>query len=139
VKPTLLMLALNTAGLLYMFLALAIVCDEHGGGLRALARRHHREAQPLARRRRGHLHGRGRIGPGVLHGPGDVLQGSASDVGVATIVGSAVFNVLFVIGACGIAAKSTLQLTAFPLARDSMFYTVHLIFFYYIYPGATDL
>jgi sodium/potassium/calcium exchanger 2 len=52
-----------------------------------------------------------------------------SDVGIATIVGSAVFNVLFVIGACGIAAKSTLQLTAYPLARDSMFYTVNLVFF----------
>jgi len=41
--------------------------------------------------------------------------------------------VLFVIGACGIAAKSTLQLTAYPLARDSAFYVVHLAFFWYMY------
>jgi K+-dependent Na+/Ca+ exchanger-like protein len=51
-----------------------------------------------------------------------------SSVGIAAIVGSAVFNVLFVIGACGIAAPSStgLKLTWYPLARDSLFYIIDL-------------
>jgi len=34
---------------------------------------------------------------------------SRSDVGFGTIVGSAVFNILFVIGACAMAAKTDLK------------------------------
>lgn len=51
-----------------------------------------------------------------------------SDIGFGTIVGSAVFNVLFVIGICGLfAGGDVLQLTWYPLARDSSYYTVTLI------------
>eukprot|EP01062_Namystynia_karyoxenos_P031762 TRINITY_DN2352_c0_g1_i1.p1 TRINITY_DN2352_c0_g1~~TRINITY_DN2352_c0_g1_i1.p1 ORF type:complete len:629 (+),score=210.95 TRINITY_DN2352_c0_g1_i1:89-1888(+) len=72
-----------------------------------------------------------------------------SNVGFGTIVGSAVFNVLFVIGACAaftrpLAAAAArkvlaetgevipwyhqgLELTSYPLARDSVFYGVDLI------------
>jgi Ca2+/Na+ antiporter len=50
-----------------------------------------------------------------------------SDVGFGTIVGSAVFNVLFVIGACIVCAKETLVLTWYPLTRDCIWYTVSLI------------
>ena len=49
-----------------------------------------------------------------------------SDVGFGTIVGSAVFNVLFVIGACSLAAPSKLPLTWWPLARDCTFYAFDL-------------
>jgi sodium/potassium/calcium exchanger 2 len=55
------------------------------------------------------------------------LSKPPSDVGISAIVGSAVFNVLFVIGACGLAAPGLLELTSYPLARDSSFYVVHLI------------
>jgi len=55
------------------------------------------------------------------------LSPTPSDVGIAAIVGSAVFNVLFVIGACGVASTGPLQLTWYPLARDSFFYTVDLL------------
>lgn len=51
-----------------------------------------------------------------------------SDIGFGTIVGSAVFNVLFVIGACAFVVGNGLKLTAYPLARDSTWYTVCLIF-----------
>jgi sodium/potassium/calcium exchanger 2 len=44
------------------------------------------------------------------------------DVGFGTIVGSAVFNVLFVIGLCGFAAKEEIALTWWPLFRDCTFY-----------------
>jgi len=50
-----------------------------------------------------------------------------SDVGIGTIVGSAVFNILFVIAACAFAAKEALSLTAWPLMRDVFFYSVSLI------------
>jgi len=46
---------------------------------------------------------------------------SQSDVGFGTIVGSAVFNVLFVIAACAFVAPD-LKLTWWPLARDASFY-----------------
>jgi sodium/potassium/calcium exchanger 2 len=49
-----------------------------------------------------------------------------SDVGFGTIVGSAVFNVLFVIGACGVAAKEPIKLTWWPLLRDCTFYIIGL-------------
>lgn len=46
-----------------------------------------------------------------------------SDVGFATIVGSAVFNMLFVIGICIILAKDTLTLAPYPLIRDCIWYS----------------
>uniref|UniRef100_A0A4W4FCP9 Sodium/calcium exchanger membrane region domain-containing protein n=1 Tax=Electrophorus electricus TaxID=8005 RepID=A0A4W4FCP9_ELEEL len=44
------------------------------------------------------------------------------DVGVGTIVGSAVFNILVIIGVCGIFAGQTILLTWWPLFRDSVYY-----------------
>jgi len=45
-----------------------------------------------------------------------------NDVGFGTIVGSAVFNVLFVIGLCGFAAPDGIPLTWWPLFRDCTYY-----------------
>ena len=50
-----------------------------------------------------------------------------SNVGFGTIVGSAVFNVLFVIGMCAMFSKEVLQLTWWPLFRDCLYYTVSLV------------
>jgi solute carrier family 24 (sodium/potassium/calcium exchanger), member 1 len=50
-----------------------------------------------------------------------------SDVGFSTIVGSAVFNVLFVIGMCAFFSKEPLALTGWPLTRDSVYYTITLL------------
>ncbi|XP_049339847.1 sodium/potassium/calcium exchanger 3 isoform X1 [Astyanax mexicanus] len=44
------------------------------------------------------------------------------DVGVGTIVGSAVFNILVIIGVCGIFSGQTISLTWWPLFRDSVYY-----------------
>ena len=49
-----------------------------------------------------------------------------SDVGIGTIVGSAVFNVLFVIGVCAIVAPN-LTLTWWPLARDCTYYCISIL------------
>ena len=50
---------------------------------------------------------------------------SRSDVGFGTIVGSAVFNVLFVIACCAFVAPN-LKLTWWPLARDASYYCFSL-------------
>jgi len=50
-----------------------------------------------------------------------------SDIGFGTIVGSAVFNILFVIGVCGLAVEEPLQLTWWPLARDCVYYAMSLL------------
>ena len=45
-----------------------------------------------------------------------------SDIGQGTIVGSAVFNMLFVIAVCGLFSGCALQLTPWPLVRDCVCY-----------------
>jgi hypothetical protein len=50
-----------------------------------------------------------------------------SEIGFGTIVGSAVFNILFVIGMCSILAKEVLTLTWWPLFRDTTYYTFGLV------------
>lgn len=48
-------------------------------------------------------------------------------IGVGTIVGSAVFNILVIIGLSAALAGATLALDWRPLARDSFFYTISII------------
>ena len=60
-----------------------------------------------------------------------------SDVGFGTIVGSAVFNVLFVIGACAMASKEVLVLTSWPLTRDCSYYIFSLIILYLFFGTIT--
>ena len=59
-----------------------------------------------------------------------------SNVGIGTIVGSAVFNILFVLGACAFIVgfvedkngnPTVLSLTWFPLSRDCFFYILSLV------------
>ena len=48
-------------------------------------------------------------------------------LGIGTIVGSAVFNILFVIGMCALFSKTVLHLTWWPLLRDCTFYSISLL------------
>lgn len=50
-----------------------------------------------------------------------------SDVGFGTIVGSAVFNLLFVVGVCVLSTSIPMKLTWWPLMRDSSFYIMTLV------------
>merc|ERR1712228_422341 len=50
-----------------------------------------------------------------------------SDIGFGTIVGSAVFNVLFVIGMCVLYSSEVLKLTWWPLFRDCTIYAIGLL------------
>ncbi|CAF1662385.1 unnamed protein product, partial [Adineta ricciae] len=47
-----------------------------------------------------------------------------SDIALGTIVGSAVFNVLFVIALCALISTTVCQLDAYPIVRDAGFYCV---------------
>ncbi|CAF2075625.1 unnamed protein product [Rotaria magnacalcarata] len=49
------------------------------------------------------------------------------DVGVGTIVGSAVFNVVCVIGVCGLFVNGAIRLTWWPLCRDSIYYAFSIL------------
>eukprot|EP01006_Ploeotia_vitrea_P034966 TRINITY_DN65827_c5_g1_i1.p1 TRINITY_DN65827_c5_g1~~TRINITY_DN65827_c5_g1_i1.p1 ORF type:complete len:720 (+),score=418.55 TRINITY_DN65827_c5_g1_i1:228-2387(+) len=114
---------LHVLGVMYMFVALAIVCDEFF--VPAL--------QEIVDRLQ--------ISQDVAGATFMAAGGSApelftsfigtfiavSNVGLGTIVGSAVFNVLFVIGMCAIFSKELLHLTWWPLARDSVCYSISLI------------
>lgn len=119
---------LHFIGMLYMFLALAIVCDEYFV-----------EALDVITEKTG-------VDDNVAGATFMAAGGSApelftsligvfiaqSNVGIGTIVGSAVFNILFVLGMCAFVVgfkidpktgKGTiLNLTWFPLARDCLFY-----------------
>jgi sodium/potassium/calcium exchanger 2 len=65
-----------------------------------------------------------------------------SSVGFGAIVGSAVFNLLFVVGVCGLSTTELMQLTWWPMLRDSTCYIVVLIllaiFFGVITPGSIE-
>lgn len=55
------------------------------------------------------------------------FAGDGDETGFGTIVGSAVFNVCFVIGSCAVFSDDVLNLTWWPLARDAAYYMVSLI------------
>ena len=52
---------------------------------------------------------------------------SEDDVGVGTVVGSAVFNILFVLGCCILVSPAVLHVEVYPVVRDASFYVVSLI------------
>ena len=60
-----------------------------------------------------------------------------SEIGFAAIVGSAVFNVLFVIAICAFAVPEALQLTWYPLARDCIYYVFALGMLSLFFAGLT--
>ena len=109
-------------GVLVMFMALSIVCDEFFvPALEVVVERW-------------------QIDPDIAGATFMAAGGSApelftsfigtfaeSAVGFGTIVGSAVFNVLFVIGTCSVVSKEPLHLTWWPLARDCTYYCISLL------------
>jgi sodium/potassium/calcium exchanger 2 len=110
-------------GVLYMFLALAIVCDEFF--VPALEEMSSPRRLNLSMDVAGAtLMAAGGSAPELFTSLFGTFQ--ESDIGFGTIVGSAVFNVLFVIAMCSLLAKETLNLTWWPLFRDSLYYAIGL-------------
>lgn len=49
------------------------------------------------------------------------------DIGVSGVIGSAVFNIMFVISVCGLCTTTVSKLNWWPLCRDSFFYAVSIL------------
>ncbi|XP_024061779.2 sodium/potassium/calcium exchanger 4 [Terrapene carolina triunguis] len=110
-------------GALYMFYALAIVCDDFFvPSLEKICKKLHLSedvagATFMAAGSSTPELFASVIGVFITHG----------DVGVGTIVGSAVFNILCIIGVCGIFAGQVVRLTWWSVFRDSVYYTLSVI------------
>lgn len=109
-------------GVLYMFLGLSVVCDEFFvPALEVIA-----DTWDLSNDVAGAtLMAAGGSAPELFTSYIGTFR--MSDVGFGTIVGSAVFNILFVIGMCALCSSEPLKLTWWPLARDCFYYTLSLV------------
>jgi len=114
---------LHMIGVLYMFYALALVCDHFFVPTLDVIIERFDISPDVAGAT---LMAAGGSAPELFTSVIGVFI-AVSDVGIGTIVGSAVFNVLFVIAACAFASKKALDLTAWPLIRDTSFYSIALM------------
>ncbi|XP_012512189.1 PREDICTED: sodium/potassium/calcium exchanger 4 [Propithecus coquereli] len=114
---------LHILGALYMFYALAIVCDDFFvPSLEKICEKLHLSedvagATFMAAGSSTPELFASVIGVFITHG----------DVGVGTIVGSAVFNILCIIGVCGLFAGQVVRLTWWAVCRDSVYYTLSVV------------
>lgn len=114
---------LHTAGMVYMFIALAIVCDEFFVPALEVITERLQLTEDVAGAT---FMAAGGSAPELFTSIAGLFI-SQNSVGISTIIGSAVFNILFVIGACALAARELLHLTWWPLFRDSIFYSISLM------------
>ena len=114
---------LYVLGVIYMFVALAIVCDEFFVPSLDVIIEKLGISEDVAGAT---FMAAGGSAPELFTSVIGVFI-AFSDVGIGTIVGSAVFNILFVIGMCALFSKTVLHLTWWPLFRDCTFYSVALI------------
>ncbi|KAG5867832.1 hypothetical protein JTB14_005043 [Gonioctena quinquepunctata] len=49
------------------------------------------------------------------------------DIGISGVIGSAVFNIMFVISCCGLCSTAAVYLNWWPLVRDCFFYAVSIV------------
>ncbi|XP_077597838.1 sodium/potassium/calcium exchanger 2 isoform X2 [Stigmatopora nigra] len=115
--------AMHMFGMIYMFIALAIVCDEFFVPALTVITEKLGISDDVAGAT---FMAAGGSAPELFTSIIGVFI-SHSNVGIGTIVGSAVFNILFVIGMCAIFSKEILNLTWWPLFRDVSFYILDLI------------
>ena len=115
---------LHVMGLLYMFLAIAIVCDEFFvPAIEVIVDKLNLSPDVAGAT----FMAAGGSAPELFTAfLGTFCSSPDSGVGFSTIVGSAVFNVLFVIGCCAIFSSGELVLTWYPFARDSIYYCCSL-------------
>ena len=110
-------------GVLYMFYALALVCDHYFVPTLDVIIEKYKISPDVAGAT---LMAAGGSAPELFTSIIGVFI-AVSDVGIGTIVGSAVFNVLFVIAACAFASAKALDLSPWPLIRDTTFYSIALM------------
>ncbi|XP_068199443.1 sodium/potassium/calcium exchanger 4 isoform X1 [Antennarius striatus] len=123
---------LHILAALYMFLALAITCDEYFvTSLEKIC-----EKLDLSEDVAGATFmAAGSSAPELFASVIGVFI-THGDVGVGTIVGSAVFNILCIIGVCGIFAGQVVILTWWAVFRDSFYYILSVVaLIAFIYDG----
>jgi len=133
-------LVLHSIGILYMFVALAVVCDEFFVPALEVMIDKWKMSNDVAGAT---LMAAGGSAPELFTSIISTFIAEDGDAtGFGTIIGSAVFNVLFVIGVCACVSPTVLSLTWWPLARDSVYYIWGLvmlgIFFATISPGEIE-
>lgn len=116
-------IVLHVLGMIYMFIALAIVCDEFFVPSLTVITEKLGISDDVAGAT---FMAAGGSAPELFTSLIGVFI-AHSNVGIGTIVGSAVFNILFVIGMCALFSREILNLTWWPLFRDVSFYIVDLI------------
>ncbi|XP_027017379.1 sodium/potassium/calcium exchanger 1 isoform X5 [Tachysurus fulvidraco] len=114
---------LHIFGMIYMFVSLAIVCDEFFVPTLGVITKKLEISDDVAGAT---FMAAGGSAPELFTSLIGVFI-SHSNVGIGTIVGSAVFNILFVIGMCALFSREMLYLTWWPLFRDVSFYILDLI------------
>ncbi|KAF0307405.1 Sodium/potassium/calcium exchanger Nckx30C [Amphibalanus amphitrite] len=114
---------LHVLGMIYMFVALAIVCDEFFVPSLDVITEKLNISNDVAGAT---FMAAGGSAPELFTSVIGVFI-AKNDVGIGTIVGSAVFNILFVIAMCVIFSRTVLELTWWPLFRDVSFYGVALV------------
>ncbi|KAG7485355.1 sodium/potassium/calcium exchanger 2-like [Solea senegalensis] len=120
---------LHMFGMMYMFIALAIVCDEFFVPALTVITEKLEISDDVAGAT---FMAAGGSAPELFTSVIGVFI-SHSNVGIGTIVGSAVFNILFVIGMCALFSKEVLNLTWWPLFRDVSFYIIGLLMLIYFF------
>ncbi|KAK7115452.1 sodium/potassium/calcium exchanger 2-like isoform X2 [Littorina saxatilis] len=120
---------LHVFGMIYMFVALAVVCDEFFVPALTVITERLAISEDVAGAT---FMAAGGSAPELFTSIIGVFI-AKNDVGISTIVGSAVFNILFVIGMCALFSKELLHLTWWPLFRDVFCYSVSLVLLIYFF------
>ncbi|PVD30430.1 hypothetical protein C0Q70_09696 [Pomacea canaliculata] len=108
---------------LYMFLALAIVCDRYFvPALEVLCELLHMETDVAGAT----FMAAGSSAPELATAIIGVFV-AKDDVGLGTVVGSAIYNVMFVISMCGLFATSGMKLHWWPMVRDCIAYLLSVV------------
>lgn len=116
-------ITLHVIGIIYMFVALAIVCDEFFVPALNVIIERLKISQDVAGAT---FMAAGGSAPELFTSLIGIFF-AKNNIGIGTIVGSAVFNILFVIGMCAVFSKDALKLTWWPLFRDVVFYSIALL------------
>lgn len=115
---------LHIIGLCYLFLAVALACDEFFVPSLEVIIDRLKISEDVAGAT---FMAAGGSAPELFISLFGTFADPESNVGIGTIVGSAVFNVLFVIGMCAMFSKRILTLTWWPLFRDCIFYSIAIL------------
>ncbi|CAD5208436.1 unnamed protein product [Bursaphelenchus xylophilus] len=114
---------LHLIGLIYMFVALAIVCDEFFVPALGVITEKLDISEDVAGAT---FMAAGGSAPEFFTSVIGVFV-AQNNVGIGTIVGSATFNILCVLAFCTLFSTTVLYLTWWPLFRDVAFYTIALL------------